>query len=356
MSNDGGEWGWEGLPEDDPDAPARYVDSKGRIIYRASSLGRCERAFIAAARGETAHPWPESFQGFLDEGKAAEALIRARWEQDHESDGWKVAPMLQSVEIEVMDNVFVTGHVDGMFYIGVDNALWEAKKVRASGWDAFLQKGVEWHVNYPWQVAVYMHALKVETCAFVGGLWDVEKQEVTETFTHWLQQPPLPFKAIVKRVRELERVIGAGFAPSEVKCRGDYPCPYFHLHDEPQDKEGKSADVVFIVPKGMAADWAREMALYSAEDEALKSLQTKVVLAEKRKKDRVEAMRKLITSMGADSATEIHGRDGANLVLKRVRYDRKAYEVKAAKIDYFRVEDKHKTKTSKDKPDAGDES
>ena len=42
-----------------PDAPARYVQDDGLVVWRASALGGCERRLVAAARGEEASPHPQ---------------------------------------------------------------------------------------------------------------------------------------------------------------------------------------------------------------------------------------------------------------------------------------------------------
>lgn len=324
------------------DAPARYIDSQGRVIYRASAYGRCPRALVAAARGEEAQPWPEWFQAVLQEGKDFEAQIINAWEAEHSA---VVAEQQKMCELEVMDNVFIRGSIDGMTLDGITNVLVEIKKFRDSGWDDFLTRGVEVRPEYPWQVAFYMHALDLDDCYMIGGHLD-KNGELVEVVSKTLSMPPLPLKAIVKRVREIERMIGIGLAAKEVKCTGDYPCPYYMLHDEPVDPETgepvSADDAVFIVPKEHSAAWSKIVSDFSAVDEVLKVLKAKVGERAAQKEKFAEQARTMLNEMGADKAKEVHGRVGAKLVVKRVRYDRKAYEVKATTIDYFKVEDKHK--------------
>lgn len=327
------------------DAPARYIDSQGRVIYRASGFGRCPRALVAAARGEQAMPYPEWFQAVLQEGKDTEQAIIERFESEYA--GVVVADQQKMVELEVMDNVFIRGSIDGLFYRELDSCLFEAKKVRKSGWEKFLQQKVEMLPAYPWQTSFYMHALGVQDMAFVGGLVD-EDGQLWEIHTHWYTAPPLSMKAIVKRIREVERMIGIGLGAKEVKCTGDYPCPYYMLHDEPVDPETGEPVVdgdAFIVPREHQAAWQDVVAKMSATDEQLKVLKKKVGDLASLKEQHATQMRELAQVMGAEKAKEIHGRLGAKLVVKRVSYDRKAYEVKAAHVDYWKIEDKNKPKS-----------
>jgi hypothetical protein len=171
--------------------PVRYVEDDGTIVYRASGLGLCDRIYVA-----------------LD-------------------------------------------HIDGRV-VGGDqpemDALWEGKKVRPSGWDAFKRKGVEWHKNYPMQVSVYMHALGLERLFFTGGLYDPDKQEILETYTHAYHDPPINKLAIRKRIAKLEGLVNSGKHTMDVSCPStpDYPCPFYYLHDDDagEPKERPSDDIV----------------------------------------------------------------------------------------------------------------
>ena len=85
----------------------------------------------------------------------------------------------------------------------------------------------------------------------------------------------------------------------------------------------------------------------SAADEQLTVLKKKVGDLAGLKEQHAKQMRELAAVMGAGDAKEIHGRLGGKLVVKRVSYDRKAYEVKAAHVDYWKIEDKNKPKTDR---------
>ena len=44
------------------DRPARYTQDDGTVVYRASSIGACERALLAAARGYDKRAHQQWFQ------------------------------------------------------------------------------------------------------------------------------------------------------------------------------------------------------------------------------------------------------------------------------------------------------
>lgn len=215
--------------------PVRYVEDDGTIVYRASGLGMCDRIYAALEQGYEPASYPAWFQQVLDEGTAMEQSIREKFMEEY---GEVVEGDQQEVELEIMPGIVIRGHIDGKILdlgvTGLDDALWEGKKVRPSGWDAFKRKGVEWHKNYPMQVSVYMHGLGVERLFFTGGLYDPEKQEILETYTHAYHQPPVNLLGIRKRIAKLEGLIDSGKDARDIACptTPDYPCPFFFLHDE----------------------------------------------------------------------------------------------------------------------------
>ena len=236
-----------GLPMSD-NRPVRYVEDDGTIVYRASGLGLCDRIYVALDQGYDPMAFPEWFQQVLDEGTAMEDTIRQMFMDEY---GEVVVDDQREVEWEVMDGVVIRGHIDGRVcqpVPGPDDALWEGKKVRPSGWDAFKRKGVEWHKNYPMQVSVYMHALGLSRLFFTGGLYDPDKQEILETYTHAYHDPPINKLAIRKRVAKLEGLINGGTHAMDVGCppTPDFPCPFYYLHDDdaPEPTERPADDVV----------------------------------------------------------------------------------------------------------------
>jgi hypothetical protein len=325
------------------DRPMRYVEATKtgeRVIYRASSLGACARAVVACARGEFAEAKPAWFQEVLDEGTNAEAAIRSkyRWAR-----GVKVQDDQREVELYLGESdgreVIVRGHIDGMTWSDPDepdylDTLFEAKKFRPSTWPKFQQSGIEVNPNYPWQVSVYMHALDLDECDFVGGLF--VDGEITEVEIKHLAQPPISLKAIRKRVMEWEKLIAAGFDAKEVDCsKTMYPCPYFKLHDEDEDDE------LFVFPEPGGIRETADVLLQSYADTVARVSVAKAVLkaAEAEKSRVADGIRVLIEEAGdmADAAKKL---EGTEYVLSRVRKTIPEHTRKASEQDYFTIKKK----------------
>lgn len=233
--------------------PARYVEN-GITYYRASSLGLCDKMFVALANDYQPLAHPEWFQEVLDEGTNAEAAINEMWEDQTEL---ATIGSQDTLYLEVMDNVFVVGHTDGMTTTD-EVVLREYKKFRPSTWEKFLRVGVESQPSYPWQVSVYMHAIGAEECEFVGGKYVDGKIE--EVYCHRLLMPPIPLLAIKKRVAKLEGLINSGALVSNVGCQVQmYPCPMYYLHDD---------DEVVVLPRVDADDILKRLARELAKVEA----------------------------------------------------------------------------------------
>lgn len=221
--------------------PVRYVEDDGTIVYRASGLAMCDRIYVALDQGYDPMAFPEWFQSVLDEGTRMEDVIRQRFEEDN--PGLLVTNNDEQIELEVLDGVIIRGSTDGR----VDNFLWEAKKVRPSGWDAFKAKGVEWHKNYPMQFSAYMLGLQADGGYFVGGLYDPDADDIIDVHTHPYHSPPVNMLGLRKRIAYLEDLIQNKHA-MDVKCptTPDYPCPFYYLHDDdaPEPKERPSDDTI----------------------------------------------------------------------------------------------------------------
>lgn len=235
--------------------PARYIDDDGNVIYRASSLGMCNRIFVALSQDYEPMAHPEWFQAILDEGTEMEDTIREMYQN---ASGLEVVDDQRSIEMEVLDGVYVRGHIDGIVH-GSDTwgtSLWEAKKIRPSGWQRFQRVGVEYVDHYPMQVAFYMHALREELeddqlgCEFIGGLYDPDKETIIDITGHHLTDPPVPLKAIKLRIAKLESLIEDDLSVMDVSCKTppDYPCPMYYLHDDDADELPERAGDDIIAP------------------------------------------------------------------------------------------------------------
>jgi len=229
--------------------PPRYVEEDGRIIYRASSLGVCDKVFVALALGYDPKAHPQWFQDILDEGTEQEAVIREQYEKD---TGLQVVDVGRVLEMEVLDGVWIRGSIDGIVPDLTTPAIWDAKKIRTSGWARYLRVGVEFQANYPMQFSAYMHMFENETdimpdFVMAGGhyetMGDEDKGEtvsraITEVSVHTYTDPMVSLRAIKQVIVRRERLIAETGVIGEVACTSKmYPCPFYYLHDEDDEFE-----------------------------------------------------------------------------------------------------------------------
>jgi hypothetical protein len=324
------------------DRPIRYTepmeDGRTRVVYRASSVGGCERAFVAAARGMAKRPHPEWFQDVLDEGTNAEQSIIDMY---LESGGDMVEGSEQDeLELVIMDDedvvIVVRAHADGRTPDGV----LECKKFRDSTWPRWKSVGCEVNANYPWQVATYLHALHQQgmddaVVTMVGGRFDVERGEVVEIDLRFYNNPPIPLRAFKQKIARIERLIEEGFDPTDadVKCEEkQYPCGYWYLHPSAL-AGGKDKPVpvkIRNVPENikglLAADVSYKTQLKMIEDD------TKKIKA-RRDANRVEIM-----AWMAENGVKPGGSAVADgYAIDHVRREVKGYEVKPRTDEYLTV-------------------
>lgn len=319
------------------DRPARYIDpDTGNIVYRASGLGGCPRAFVALARGMVPAPWPADFQEILDEGTEYEDVIRKRAQEKWwPSSRAEFADQVE-LDLPVMDGIIVRAHCDDLAIYGRDATLREYKKFRKSGWQRFLDQKVEVHANYPWQVSAMMHALIKQdynvVCEFIGGrldktLADDDKITDLERFTYY--NPPLPMKAIIRKIAGIELLIEEGMDPSEVACTNLYPCGFFKLHDTPEVECITLTDPAHLA---LFTEWERAALVQ-------KSVKSTLEDADKRKKAAHEA---LVALMG-DAKKVTDGKT----TLTRVRFEtpEKTITRAASVTDYLKAPSAKKDQT-----------
>jgi hypothetical protein len=329
--------------------PPRYIDGD-KIVYRASSLGMCERALVACANGYAKRDHPEWFQKVLDEGTDNEDAIRMLFHRQQDElrlvDGNWIDQY--EGELEVVGNVVVRYHTDDVNlhpgYSGDNDdgsrqptaILREYKKFRDSTWPNFLTKGIEVNQNYPWQVAAMMWSLRDMgydvVCQFVGGHFDGER--IIEVEHKLLLDPPIPRVAIIKKLARVERLIAEGLVPDEVPCQLSYPCGWWYLHDE------KPPEVEIEMAAGEQfntfMDWCRH-------SEVVKTAKSMLDTAEKAKKFAAEQLAQWVPE-GAVAVGE--GIRGEKVRIKRYQQHvpARTQEVKAHTRDYFKVVNERKDK------------
>ena len=208
-------------------------------VYRASALGGCDKALVAARLGYTPMDPPEQFAYYFARGEQVEVEV-INWL--HEND-YKVRDQQLEVVIDCPMGAAIVGHLDGIVtspqggeFVG------EIKRMTTVAYDEFCLK--TWDTpgliqKYKWQLSAYMVATGLPGLVVVRegftekdlaeahakGKWLVARTRVVEV--------PKPFydrTELVRRVVELELLARKGLP--ETCSNPSYPCSWFYLHSE----------------------------------------------------------------------------------------------------------------------------
>lgn len=221
------------------DRPSVYHDPDiDRWVYRASSLGSCERQLVALRRGMEPSPTPDWLQERFDEGHDWEDRLLRRFEDDN---GTSLDMPQLSAGIEIGKNVVVRGSIDAYDDLGT---VVDAKFCGPDLYNRLKSKGITAFPHYWWQQGVYAHGMvaagyKVDNICLAMGLKDIVTVGQSRTVTGiaemhylWVDLADLPTVAQIKaRVMRLEKLAKAEGWP-DCPTPPDYPCPFDWLHDE----------------------------------------------------------------------------------------------------------------------------
>lgn len=218
------------------DAAIVHSDGSGNIVYRASALGGCLRALLAARLEYEPMPTPERMQKVFNAGHDAEEVAVAALGER----GYKLIDRQMPVRLPITGTILVEGHIDGHFVVGArPESVAEIKSQSQDEWDAYeagRPSGL-WTAKYPWQFGVYAHAARLPLDV-VRINRDRPEQMVIQ---RW--EPLIELDKIRARVLSVEAAARKGDLDA-VECSGGWPCPYYYLHDEPELVEEVAVDVL----------------------------------------------------------------------------------------------------------------
>jgi hypothetical protein len=268
------------------DRPSVY-DEGDRVIYRASSVGNCIKSLVAARQGITPADHPDWLMEKFAEGNTAEPIIvdwikqQGEWEfqSPHEQESYgglpeTVIPTAHDnqflLEIPVGTQALLRCHLDGMAvctgakaggktsygWYGLmtgKRAVVEVKAFGQSYWEKFEKEGIGAFPYYSNQVTIQMAGTGLP-CMFVAALKekggdlarDSDGNLVTKVV--FFRETPVPMGQIKARVLKVEAAYRRGELPD---CDyNQYPCQYFFLHDDDDDKpEKKDKPVITLSGK-----------------------------------------------------------------------------------------------------------
>lgn len=197
-------------------------DSKG--IYRASALGQCERALIAARMGMTPAAPPAWLQAKFDEGHYWEPVMLNALERVHEL---RIVGQQETVEVPVGEFALIRGHIDGR---ATPTHLVEAKALGKSlcdEWAKGPQQFFAKHTGYRDQLTLYMEALGLPAYYVVLDKEHSTEQDPVLSIAE-IEEPPGDLDDIVARVLQIELAGRKGALPKEC-VNPTFICPFYYL-------------------------------------------------------------------------------------------------------------------------------
>lgn len=323
------------MTADDADTADHRPDvyrEDGRWIFRASSLGSCDRRLILAAIGERGEPWPDNILRAMAEGVTAEPIILGAVKRR----GWN---LLEGMELNRGVGKHATGHVDdtgqlcldldvgvgvvrchpdgvGVAYKAAKTDPWSTGELRVVEAKALANppKTEPWlkGYGYDWQISVEMAATGLRGLYAVGAK---EEGVVTEddVALHVVDKAPYNFLQIKQRVKKLvdriEEAIGEGRVTTDCN-KADFPCPFYRWHDG-QEIHAREEAVALEFDTDAEAN-AKKLRMLLGEYEAVKF---NLDAAEKHKKKLTDEIRALASTAGNwQSGVKFQGANGWEIV------------------------------------------
>lgn len=286
------------------DAPIVHRDGD-RWVYRASALGGCETALLAARMGLTQVAPPEKFTAIFADGLRLEEEVIDRFIAL--DIGWEVLPEMGDtpgmkdllsfgpvvggqlrVELPVGECAVIRAHVDALVAHGPQ--VFRVLEVKAFGEQlmndfeagALLDGKGLWE-KYRVQLSVMMHATGLPA-VFVAGLKvdgeDGERNEKVVKRIHYeyVDKPLTGLGALKARVARVEA--RATSESSDLTCwQTEYPCPFFFIHATKDAEEEVPVTVDDDALWALLIERARLREQASDVDAKLKTVNAAVVTA-----------------------------------------------------------------------------
>lgn len=231
------------------EAPLVRVRDDGVIEYRASALGGCDMALLAARLGYDAVP-------LKADSPMMKVFNRGERIEDEILDGQPyIRERQQEIWLDVTNKLKVIGHIDG--YDSYDKCVVEVKSQSQDAWDAFEKD--RWlsglWPRYKWQVSSYMLAYDAPL-KLIRVLVDKDgnRQAIDPSY---VDEPFYSMAEIRSRILRVEAAAATGVLNAE--CSKMFPCPYFYLHDE-LDRELVDDETIDVLAREYAAAGAEEKA------------------------------------------------------------------------------------------------
>lgn len=216
------------------------VGDDGSVVYRASALGMCTKALVAARLGyealEIQGPRAEAMRERMDEGKLHEDAVVERMRRE----GWEVNHEQLIIELPITENVMVRGHIDGLgltpyssYTLDSRRRVVEIKTQSKDEFAAFSRHGWDsgFFPRYKWQLSAYMLATGLPAVV-------VRKDRNSGRLDFvYVDKPFYSLGEITARVLTIE-ALSRDYTLPEDCDRNDFPCSYSYLHTQ-KEEEGE---------------------------------------------------------------------------------------------------------------------
>lgn len=202
------------------DRPAVYLEGN-RTVFRASALGGCLRALVAARLGYDPLPFDEASELRMAEGNLHEAAILEQLVRD----GWTMVDEQEETELVVGDRLVIRGHIDAVGIRPSGTRVVEVKAMGDGPCKEFLTNGFDTNRRHATQLSVYMAALDLP------GLFVVKNRNSGQMHLFEVDEPPIPIAQIKARVARIEAIARTGDFP-DCDTTSLWGCPFRYLHDQ----------------------------------------------------------------------------------------------------------------------------
>lgn len=220
-------------------------------VYRASGVGSCVKALVAALMGYEEQRYPKAEKIMEDAAREGNLHERSILEYMREQ-GWDIGGSQAPFSVRVIPGVIIRGHVDGFgthedypeeeFVVEAKTMSNDRFKLwKAEGWAAFR--------GYAWQISAYMKATGLR------GLYAIKNRNSGEVIWFILDEPPVKWGTIREHLIRAEMAYLKGDLPpcDDVDAGEKFFCPYVYLHDvEEDDDVGLLDDVTGAVIANLA--------------------------------------------------------------------------------------------------------
>lgn len=288
------------------DRSSVYIEGD-RTVFRASALGGCLRALVAARLGYSPLPFDDASELRMGEGNLHEPAILSWLETEH---GWCVGRRQEELEVVVGDRLLIRCHPDGVASRGGESRVVEAKAMGADPYKRWIAEGWPGFDRYAWQVSVEMLS------SGLPGLFVVKNRNTGEHDITGVDEMPIPAARIKARVAQVEAIARRGDFPD---CDTAYlwNCPYRFLHDQRELPFTGTVDDTEVDALAGAYDRARTLATQA---------DTMKKLARDRLADVVRDRKKVRTGAWSVSCS-LQKRTTIDMVKLRAEVDVTPYEV-----------------------------